>query len=67
MRWQERKEKYGQIKRNQVWQKEDTERQMVVLGPGKNRSWKVQFLTGGSNRTHTVKEITIYRFYDRVE
>lgn len=62
--WKQGKERFGRIRRNQVWQKRDTSKKMTIKGPVKNNGWHVIF-EGESRgmRCHTIKEHDIYRFY----
>lgn len=62
--WKQGKERFGRIRRNQVWQKRDTGKKMTIIGTTKNNGWRVLF-EGDSRgmRCHTIKEHDIYRFY----
>lgn len=58
------KGEYGPIKRNQVWFKRDTGKEMFIYGPGRNNTWVCYFPTGGRNgKAHHIKVRDIYRFY----
>lgn len=58
--------KYGEIRSGQYWQKRDNRMIMQVISKQRNGTWRVAFIRKNANSSHKVKEMVIYKYYDRL-
>lgn len=60
------REKYGQVRSGQRWMKRDNGMKMTVLSKQKGDAWRCVFDARNPNSSHKLKEMVIYKYYDRV-